>query len=120
MQNQTSQTSPTRMIIQGVTLKGQKFRPSDWAERLQDCLAIHQDCSTTHGGKDLNQLRNCMASCSIKGKAHFSPHIHINFNYDTKSLVIDRQFWETRPNEYQFLLNFAKANELKMIEDYPH
>jgi len=111
-----TQTSPTRIIIQGITRGGHKFRPSDWAERLQDCIATHRDCSATHGGKDLNQLRNCMATCNMQRKAYLSPYIHISFKDDTKSLVIERTFWEKQPGEYQFLMNFAQANELNMIE----
>jgi hypothetical protein len=111
-----SQVLPSRMIIQGVTRYGEKFRPSDWAERLQDCIATHKDCSTTHGGKDLKRLHNCMLTCNRQRKVFFSPDIHITFKDETKSLVIERKFWETKPDDYQFLMNFAKANELQMIE----
>ncbi|CAK0766546.1 putative DUF3579 domain-containing protein [Gammaproteobacteria bacterium] len=113
-----SQNLPTRMIIQGITQKGEKFRPSDWAERLQDCIATRQDCNSTDGGKDLKRLCNCMSSCITKRKAYFSPHIHINFKDEVKSLVIDRQFCETKPMDYEFLLNFVKANNLNMVEDW--
>jgi hypothetical protein len=108
---------PERITILGITKQGEKFRPSDWAERLQDCISTHQDCSTTHGGKDLNRLRNCMASCSSHRKAYLSPHIHINFREETKSMVIDRKFWESKPMDYEFLMNFAKANDLHMVRE---
>jgi len=52
----------------------------------------------------------------MQRKAYLSPYIHISFKDDTKSLVIERTFWEKQPGEYQFLMNFAQANELNMIE----
>jgi hypothetical protein len=113
-----SKTSPVRIVIQGITIQGGNFRPSDWAERLQDCISAYRECGATHGGKDLKRLCNCMSSCSLQRKAYFSPDIHISFKDDVKSLVIERQFWETKPKDYEFLLNFAKANNLTMVEEW--
>jgi len=114
----SSAVLPSRMIIQGITRRGDKFRPSDWAERLQDCISTRLDCKATNGGKDLKRLCNCMSSCTTKQKAFFSPDIHISFKGEVKSLVIDRKFRETKPADYEFLMNFVKANNLNLIEDW--
>jgi hypothetical protein len=107
------QTPPPRLVIQGITGKGQKFRPSDWAERLQDCIA-------SHGVQNPGRLHNCMSISGLQRKASFSPYVHVNFSVKegVKSLVIDRGLWENKPKDYEFLVGFAKANDLTMIEDW--
>ena len=108
-----SKVLPPRTVIQGITRKGSKFRPSDWAERLQDCIA-------THGAQNPNRLHNCTSASGFQRKPSFSPYVHISFSLSegVKSLVVDRELSETKPRDYEFLLNFAKANDLRVIEDW--
>jgi hypothetical protein len=111
-----AQVTPTRVVIQGITRKGTKFRPSDWAERLQDCIA-------THGVQNTGRIHNCMSASGLQRKASFSPYVHVSFSVSddvegVKSLVIEHELWETKPKDYEFLMNFAKANDLNVVEEW--
>jgi len=88
-------TKPERLVIQGVTVRGQAFRPRDWAERLCGCVATV--------GPDRRQ--------------QFSPYVYISFLYGVKSLVVESRLWESNPKNYDFLLSFARDNNLRMIEE---
>lgn len=90
-----TQMKPERLVIQGLTNRGQTFRPRDWAERL---------CG-------------CVASVGPGRRQQFSPYVYISFLTGTKSLVVERGLWETSPQNYNFLISFAKDNNLKMNEE---
>jgi len=105
------QSVPAKIIIQGVTRQGMKFRPSDWAERLQDCLAVH-------GTQTQNSLNNCISTAGMQRTPSFSPYVYINFRDGIKSLVVDRKLWETKPRDYEFLVNFSQMNNLNVIEEW--
>jgi len=78
-------------VIQGVTLDGKPFRPSDWAERLCGVLAAF--------GND--------------HRMQYSPFVHpVNAN-GVRCVVVDVRLEEVEPMAYRFLLSFAKDNELK-------
>lgn len=91
----TPQTKPQRLIIQGITERGQTFRPRDWADRL---------CS-------------CMATFGPNRRQQFSPYVYVSFVPGVKSLVVENGLWETNPKGYEFLVAFARDNKLKMIEE---
>jgi hypothetical protein len=86
---------PERLIIQGVTVRGQSFRPRDWAERL--CV--------------------CVATVGPGRRQQFSPHVYISFLPGVKSLIVERGLWENNPKNYDFLVSFARDNNLKVIEE---
>ena len=79
-------------IIQGLTLDGKPFRPSDWADRLAGVM-----CS--FGGD------NRMA---------YSPYCYPISSGGVKCVVVDIRLKEIEPMAYNFLLNFAKDNELQV------
>jgi hypothetical protein len=79
-------------VIQGLTLDGKTFRPSDWADRLAGVM-----CS--FGGD------NRMA---------YSPYCFPITSGGVKCVVVDIRLKEIEPMAYTFLLNFAKDNELQM------
>jgi hypothetical protein len=91
-----NQTIPERLVIQGVTARGQTFRPRDWAERL---------CG-------------CMASIGPGRKQQFSPHVYVSYLPGVKSLVVERELWEKNPQSYDFLVSFAHDNNLKTSEEH--
>jgi hypothetical protein len=102
---------PACIIIQGVTRQGRPFRANNWAERLQDCIS--------YGFQDPKQLQSCMlAPHEMKQKVRFSPSLQISFRQGIKSLMVKRELWETNPEGYEFLLNFARDNDLNMIEEF--
>ena len=78
-------------VIQGVTLEGKPFRPSDWAERLCGVMAAF-------GGDHRMQ---------------YSPYVHPINAAGVRCVVVDRRLEELEPMAYRFLLSFAKDNELK-------
>ena len=78
-------------VIQGVTIEGKPFRPSDWAERLCGVMSAF-------GGDHRMQ---------------YSPFVHpINAN-GVRCVVVDVRLEELEPMAYRFLLSFAMENELR-------
>ncbi|CAK0741991.1 conserved hypothetical protein [Gammaproteobacteria bacterium] len=90
-----TQAKPLRLIIQGKNSRGQQFRPRDWAERLCGCLA------TFGPGR----------------KPHYSPYVYVSFSSEVKSLVVERELCEKSPRDYEFLMSFARDNDLRMVEE---
>lgn len=83
------------LIIHGVREDNRKFRPSDWAERISATLAVF--------GRD-NKLRysNFAQPCIIEGQ---------------KCLILARGLQTINPEAYDFILGFARANQLRIQED---
>jgi len=77
-------------VIQGQTLDGKPFRPSDWAERLCGVMAMF-------GGDHRMQ---------------YSPYVHPVTASGIRCVVVDVRLEEIEPMAYRFLLSFAKDNEL--------
>jgi len=78
-------------VIQGVTLDGKPFRPSDWAERLCGVMAAF-------GGDHRMQ---------------YSPYVHPVTSAGVRCVVVDKRLEELEPMAYRFLLSFATDNDLK-------
>jgi len=78
-------------VIQGVTVDGKPFRPSDWAERLCGVMSAF-------GGDHRMQ---------------YSPFVHPVTASGVRCVVVDMRLEEIEPMAYRFLLSFAKDNELK-------
>jgi hypothetical protein len=78
-------------VIQGVTLDGKPFRPSDWAERLCGVMSAF-------GGDHRMQ---------------YSPYVHPVTAQGVRCVVVDTRLEAIEPMAYRFLLSFAKDNELK-------
>ena len=78
-------------IIQGTTLDGKPFRPSDWAERLCGVMSAF-------GGDHRMQ---------------YSPFVHPVTASGVRCVVVDVRLEEIEPMAYRLLLGFAKENELK-------
>lgn len=81
-------------VIQGITLDGGPFRPSDWAERLCGVMAAF-------GGDHRMQ---------------YSPFVHPISANGVRCVVVDRRLESIEPMAYRFLLNFARDNELRVRE----
>ena len=87
----TAADAIVEFIIQGVTLDGKPFRPSDWAERLCGVMSAF-------GGDHRMQ---------------YSPYVHPVTSSGVRCVVVDIRLEEIEPMAYRFLLGFAKENELK-------
>ena len=81
----------TRYTISGVTKNGQKFRPSDWTERLV-CIQKEQ-------------------------LVKYSGHLKVKKIDGIKSIVFDSQLENTCPFTFERLLSFAKINHLAISEE---
>jgi len=78
-------------VIEGTTVDGKTFRPSDWAERLCGVLAAF--------GND--------------HRMQYSPFVHPVTASGVRCVVVDVRLEEIEPMAYRFLLSFAKDNELR-------
>ena len=78
-------------VIQGTTLDGKPFRPSDWAERLCGVMSAF-------GGDHRMQ---------------YSPYVHPVTASGVRCVVVDVRLEGIEPMAYRFLLGFAAENELK-------
>lgn len=77
-------------IIRGITSKGDRFRPSDWADRLAGAFAV----------LDPNH------------RTHFSPHVQPITLDGVLCVTVDKQLKTNDPEAYRFLQSFARTNEL--------
>ena len=92
--------SPTDFIIQGVTGKGDLFRPSDWADRLCGIMSrFHPDAST---GYDSH--------------LQYSPYVQPALIEGIRSVLVDARLHALEPMAYHFIHSFARDNDLRVIE----
>jgi hypothetical protein len=86
------EAAAVEFVLQGVTLDGKAFRPSDWAERLCGVMSAF-------GGDHRMQ---------------YSPYVHPITANGIRCVVVDKRLEQIQPMAYRFLLNFAKDNELQV------
>jgi hypothetical protein len=83
------------VVISGVQENGDKFRPSDWNERLSSTLAsLHPD----------NRLR-------------YSPSVQPCLIEGVPSLVVARGLETSDPDAYRYIMDFAHTNQLRVQLD---
>ena len=78
-------------VIQGITHDGKPFRPGDWAERLAGVMS-------SFGG----------------GRLGYSPYCFPIGEGNLKCVVVDARLKEIEPMAYNFLISFARDNELQV------
>ncbi len=83
------------IIIIGTTLTGQKFRPSDWAQRLTVAVS----------------------SVGPKKQIISHPRVHMAMQNGVPAVIIDPVLKQENPMMYKFLINFGKSNNLQI--EYP-
>ncbi len=81
------------IIIQGITLAGKQFRPSDWVDRM---------CST-------------YASFGVDKKLRYSPYLKPKLVNNVRCLSVDMKLKEVNPEGFEQLMLFAKENQLSVI-----
>ncbi len=92
--NPESEQHQQRILIEGITEEGQKFRPADWAERVSGSLCTFQ-----------------------KRRITYSPMLQPIYKSGYKCVAIDPKLKESHPELYQSLLDFAKSNHLKICQE---
>ena len=97
---QTGKERADEFIILGVTSKGRQFRPSDWAERLCGVMS----CFGPPGSRGRN------------AHLQFSPYVYPTVVNGVKAVVVDNALKKAEPLAYHFVVNFAKDNDLQVVE----
>ena len=87
--------NPKSFVIVGKTLEGKTFRPSDWADRL---------CGI-------------MSAFGADRRMKFSPYVRPSCTLSgERSVIVDAKIYTLEPLAYNFLVSFAKDNNL-VVED---
>ncbi|MFN7836087.1 MAG: DUF3579 domain-containing protein [Burkholderiaceae bacterium] len=84
------------IFIQGVTHDGAIFRPSDWADRL---------CG----------VMSCFRPGSANQRFKYSPYVQPVINNGLRCVVVDDRLQNTEPMAFNFLMNFARDNDLVVV-----
>lgn len=92
---------PREFFIQGVTLDGKTFRPSDWAERLAGALSSYRPGPRAGG---------------IGAHIGYSPFCVPKVIDNLKCVVVDERLRDIEPMAWDFAMNFARDNQLCVVE----
>ena len=87
------------LFIQGLTLEGKTFRPSDWADRLCGVMSQFRP-GGPQPGSHLTYSPWCVPTL-IDG---------------VKCVVVNSALREIEPMAWDFVLNFAKDNRLQVAQ----
>ncbi len=86
--------SMKKIVIEGITTGGKKFRPSDWAERMSGALS-------TFGKDQRIQYSPLLQPLTING---------------VKCVALDLSMKDTHPEMFSYIMHWAEANQLKVVE----
>ncbi|HEY1230362.1 MAG TPA: DUF3579 domain-containing protein [Ramlibacter sp.] len=92
-------TIPQQLLIQGVTRDGRTFRPSDWAERLAGVMSSFRPGGARPGSH-----------------LSYSPWCVPRVVDGVKAVVVHRDLRDHDPMAWDFVMNFAKDNDLQVRE----
>jgi Protein of unknown function (DUF3579) len=92
-------TTAKEIFIQGLTLDGKTFRPSDWAERLAGVMSSFRPGGAVPGSH-LSYSPWCVPT-TLNG---------------VRCVVVHRDLRDAEPMAWDFCLNFAKDNNLQVVE----
>jgi hypothetical protein len=97
-----SPNKPRQFTIQGVTLDGKTFRPSDWAERLAGAMS----CFRPGGG-----------AAGIGAYIGYSPYCVPQVIDGVKCVLVNEALQAIEPMAWDFVMNFARDNRLQVAEE---
>ena len=83
-----------RIIIEGITENGRKFRPSDWAERMSGALS-------TFGRDQRIQYSPLLQPMTVNG---------------VKCVSVDPQLKDSFPELFAYIMRWVDTNHLKVVE----
>ena len=81
------------LIIEGMTLEGKKFRPSDWVDRLCGMLAVFQ-----------------------QQKVSYSPFLRPLIYRNMHCVAIRKELENKSPSVFNFIMQFAADNRLVVVD----
>ncbi len=96
-----SAPKPREFFIQGITLAGKTFRPSDWSERLAGALSSFRPKSGTGG---------------IGAHIGYSPYCVPRVIEGIKCVIVNEALRDIEPMAWDFVMHFARDNELQVVE----
>ena len=99
MQHNTPLTAVKEVFIQGITLDGKTFRPSDWADRLCGVMSPYRP-GGPHPGSHLTYSAWCIPTV-VNG---------------VRCVVVNAELRRLEPMAWDFVMNFAKDNNLLVAE----
>jgi hypothetical protein len=88
------------VIILGMTHEGKTFRPSDWAERLAGVMSQFRPGGAVSGSH-----------------LSYSPWCVPNTLDGVKCVIIHADLRDAEPMAWDFVLNFARDNDLQIKSD---
>jgi hypothetical protein len=97
-------SNPRQFYIQGVTLDGRTFRPSDWAERLAGAMSSFRPGSSAGG---------------IGAYIGYSPYCVPRVIEGIKCVIVNEALKDIEPMAWDFVMNFARDNGLKVVQASP-
>ena len=86
--------NPYEIVIQGITNDGATFRPSDWAERLA----------------------GVMCSFDENNRLAYHEYVRPMMLEGIRCVAVDKKVEHTYPAVYGFLMDFAKDNDLRVVD----
>lgn len=92
---------PRQFYIQGTTLSGQTFRPSDWAERLAGAMSSFRPGGSAGG---------------IGAYIGYSPYCVPQVVDGVKCVLVNEALRGIEPMAWDFVMNFARDNQLQVAE----
>ena len=96
-----SNPTPRQFFIQGITLDGHTFRPSDWAERLAGAMSCFRPEGVRGGiGSFIGYSPLCVPR-TVNG---------------VKCVIVNENLKAIEPMAWDFVMNFARDNELQLGE----
>jgi hypothetical protein len=81
------------IIIEGITTKGIKFRPSDWVDRLCGSLAIFNH-----------------------NKFSYSPFLRPMIYKEMNCVAVKKELQTKQPPVFHFIMQFATDNDLLVVD----
>ena len=91
---------PREIFIRGITQDGRAFRPSDWAERLAGLMSRFRPAGL----------------CRKEAHLGYSPYCVPTVVDGVRCLVVSESLRDIEPMAFDFLLNFARDNQLDVVE----
>jgi len=95
--------TPRQIFIQGLTRDGRTFRPSDWAERLAGAMSSFRPGGGTGG---------------IGAFIGYSPYCVPRVIEGVKNVIVDERLRALEPMAWDFVMNFARDNGLRVFEGH--
>jgi hypothetical protein len=92
---------PREVFIQGVTLDGRTFRPSDWAERLAGAMSCFRPGGVRAG---------------IGAHIGYSPFCVPTVINGVKCVIVNEELKTLEPMAWDFVMNFARDNKLQVAD----